>query len=374
VTAARVALVVPSAARRGGGDIWLAHLLETLTPDQVDLLVVFETDGELVELTSAVGHRVAVLGRTDTACDVDLTTLAEPLARVLTREELQVTVHWSPRAHVYGTRARQMIGRNGPVAWVQHVIPSDFWLHRLANACPAQAVVCVSHAVAQAHHGLYSDRPAAVLHPGVGGSLALFGKAEARANLKVPREALLIGVVGRVEPWKGQDVTVRAVHLLREKGLPAHALLIGETRSPTWPAFADEVTTLIAELGLGQHVSFTGHLATPTAALASLDVLVCSSRQEGFSLAVAEGMAAGVPVVATRCGGPEDLIDDGVNGLLVPVEDSAALADAVARLAVDPTLAVELAAAGRATWTGRFTARHGAERFLGLVQELVCGS
>jgi hypothetical protein len=95
-----VALVVPSAARRGGGDVWLAQLLQTLTPCQVDLLVVFETAGELADLASDTGHRVAVLGRTCPASDADLTGLAEPLARVLAHEEPQATVHWSPRAHV----------------------------------------------------------------------------------------------------------------------------------------------------------------------------------------------------------------------------------------------------------------------------------
>ncbi len=371
MTSAPVALVVPSAARRGGGDIWLGQLLESLSPHQVDLLVVFEAAGELADLASASGHRVAVLGRTGTACDADLITLAEPLGSVLADEEPQVTVHWSPRAHVYGSRARQLLGRDGPVVWVQHVMPSDFWLHKLANTYPAHAVVCVSAAVADAHRIMYPDQPAVVLHPGVGVSPASPSKAEARANLKVPRDSLLLGVIGRVEPWKGQDVSIHAVRRLRERGLPAHALLVGETRSPTWPEFASEVRTLIAELGLGQHVSLTGHLAAPQVALASLDVLVCSSREEGFSLAVAEGMAAGIPIVATRCGGPEDLIEDGANGLLVPAEDPAALAKAVARLAADPALARGLAVAGRATWAGQFTARHAAERFLALIHGLV---
>jgi glycosyltransferase involved in cell wall biosynthesis len=354
--------------------VWLAQLLETLAPRQIDLLVVFEESGELADLASAAGHRVFVLGRTLAACEADLDTLVEPLARVLAREDPQATVHWSPRAHVYGARARQVTGRNDPMAWVQHVIPSDFWLHRLANAYPAQAVLCVSSAVADAHRRLYPDQPAVVLHPGVSGSPASPDRAEARASLKLPCDALLVGVVGRVEPWKGQDVAVHAVHRLREQGLPAHAVLIGEAHSPTWPTFASEVKTLIVELGLGRHVSFTGHLAAPTDALAALDVLVCSSRQEGFSLGVAEGMAAGIPVVATRCGGPEDLIDDGVNGLLVPSEDPAALAEAVARLAKDSTLARGLAAAGRVTWAGKFTSRHAAERFLAFAQGLVGGS
>lgn len=221
---------------------------------------------------------------------------------------------------------------------------------------------------------MYPGRPPVVLHPGVSGAPTALDKAEVRARLNVPMDAFLIGVVGRVEPWKGQDVAVRALRRLRERGLPAHALLIGETRSPDWPAFAGDVMTLIAESRLGQHVSFTGHLAAPTVALATLDVLVCSSREEGFSLAVAEGMSASVPVVATRCGGPEDLIDDGTNGLLVPAGDPDALADAVTRLAANPALAAGLAAAGRATWAGRFTSRHAAERFLAFLQSLAVGS
>jgi glycosyltransferase involved in cell wall biosynthesis len=374
VTATQITIVVPSAVRRGGGDVWLAQLLETLTPQQVDLLVVFETAGELADLASAAGHRTAVLGRAGIPCDTDLTALVEPLTRVLAGEKPQVTVHWSPRAHVYGSRARQVLGRNDPVAWVQHVIPGGYWLHKLANTYPAQTVMCVSSATAAAHRIWYPDQPAVVLHPGIGDSLAFMGTAQVRTRPKEPRDSLLLGVLGRIEPWKGQDVAIHAVCRLREQGLPAHALLIGDMRSVIWPAFASEIEALVLDLGVGRHVSFTGHLVAPMATLASLDVLVCASRQEGFSLAVAEGMAAGIPVVATRCGGPEDLIEDGANGLLVPTDDPDALAGAVGRLARDPSLASRLAAAGHATWAGRFTARHGAERFLAFVHELAGAS
>lgn len=369
-----VALVVPSASRRGGGDVWLASLLRVLTPSQVDLLVVFETAGELANLAWGAGHRVAVLGRNGPASDADLVGLVEPLARVLAHARPRVTVHWSPRAHVYGTRARQRARRAGPVAWVQHVMPSDFWLHRLANSFPADAVACVSTAVADANRRLYPQRRAVVLHPGVDVPATPIGRAEARASFDLPDDALVVGVVGRVEPWKGQDIMVRAVHVLREWALPVHALLVGDERSSTWPTFASDLTALIAGLGVEEHVSFTGHLDTLLGALASLDALVCASREEGFSLVVAEGMAAGIPVVATRCGGPEDLIDDGVSGFLVPSEQPAALAGALARLVQDRPLAARMATAGQATWARRFTAEHGARRLLTFVHELAGGS
>ena len=109
-------------------------------------------------------------------------------------------------------------------------------------------------------------------------------------------------------------------------------------------------------------------------ALAAMDVLVCASREEGFSLAVAEAMAAGVPVVATRCGGPEELICDGVSGLLVPREDPAALAMAVGALAGDTELGQRLAAEARRVHGGRFTAAAGVRRFGAFLQALGAGA
>lgn len=363
----RAVVVVPSAARRGGGDVWLAQLLATLSPGQIDLLAIFETPGELVGDARAAGHRAAVL---DVHGD-DLERFSAPLAHVLDREHPDVTVHWSPRAHVYAAPARQMVGMgDGPATWVQHVISSRFWLHELANDLPADAVACVSSAVALANRRLHPERRTVLLHPGVDPGSERVGRAVARRALGVPLEEFVIGVVGRVEPWKGQDIAVRALALLRQAGLAVHCLFVGDDRSPSWPEFAGVVRVLVAELGLSPHVTFTGHLPTTSAPLAAIDALVCASREEGFGLAVVESMASTVPVVATRCGGPEDILTDGLDGLLVRAEDHTALATAVVALVEDRSLAARIAIAGRRTWSRRFTARLGAERFLALVQEL----
>jgi len=372
VSRVEAALVVPSAVRRGGGDIWLAQLLTTVTPKVIDLLVVFEAMGELVDLAHEAGHRTAVLGRAAEACDADLVALAAPLAEILDGERSRITVHWSPRAHVYGTRARALAHLEGPVAWVQHVIPSRFWLHRLANALPADAVICVSSAVADANRDLYPQRRCRVLHPGIDPEPATLDQVAARWVLGVPTDALVVGVLGRLEPWKGQDVAVRALRLLRTRGLAVHGLMAGE-RSPTWPWFADELQELIDRLGMRTDVTLTGHLASPGVALAAMDVLVCASHEEGFGLAVVEAMAAGVPVVATRCGGPHDLITDGRDGVLVPTDDPVALAASVAWLAEDPAARLRLVDAAARTHARRFTARRGADRFLALIQELSDG-
>lgn len=108
--------------------------------------------------------------------------------------------------------------------------------------------------------------------------------------------------------------------------------------------------------------------------MAAFDMMVCASREEGFSLAVAEAMAAGIPVISTRCGGPEDLIIDRETGLLVPTEDAVMMADAIVRLARDSALAMRLSSAAHGRWATRFTASHGAARFLGLVHELAASA
>jgi glycosyltransferase involved in cell wall biosynthesis len=364
-----VTLVAPSPIRRGGGDTWLAGLLTAIDPNQIDLLVVFEHDGELAVLAADAGHRVRTLARAGLPTNADLLRLAVPLSRLLAAENAGMTVHWSPRAHVYGTLARILARHPGPTVWIQHVTPSRFWLHRLASALPADAVVCVSSAAARRQRLLYPRTRAVVLHPGTTCE-ARDRDATDRRRLGVPEDGHVVALVGRVEPWKGQDLLVRAVSELRSDGVSVHALLIGETCSTIWPQFPSRVRALVAELGLRRHVTFAGHRDDMAAALSACDVVVCASREEGFGLGVVEAMAVGVPVVATRCGGPEDILEDGINGLLVPTEDVHGLAGAIRHVLEDPAMAVRLAAAARRSYAERFTADRSAGAFLRLVRDL----
>src|SRR5213076_1188074 len=103
----------------------------------------------------------------------------------------------------------------------------------------------------------------------------------------------------------------------------------------------------IAVRGLAERFTLAGSVADVPAFLAGLDVAVLCSRAEGMSNAVLEYMAAARPVVATAVGGTTRLITDGVHGLLVPPDDPARLAGAIARLLDDRPLAARLAAAAR---------------------------
>ncbi len=104
---------------------------------------------------------------------------------------------------------------------------------------------------------------------------------------------------------------------------------------------------LARQLGIERQVTFLGFQTNPFKYLARSDIFVLSSLWEGFALVIVEAMACGIPVISTRCpSGPDEIITDGVNGLLVPVADETALAEAILRLLKDKKLAVKLAQAG----------------------------
>lgn len=107
-------------------------------------------------------------------------------------------------------------------------------------------------------------------------------------------------------------------------------------------------------LGLRDDVAFPGYRRDVDQLLRACDFLVMSSVSEGLSIALVEAIARGVPVVATRVGGNGDVVEDGVNGILVPPSEPTALANALQRMAADPALRARCSAAGRTRYTRGF--------------------
>ncbi|TDZ41630.1 glycosyltransferase family 4 protein [Mycobacteroides franklinii] len=158
-----------------------------------------------------------------------------------------------------------------------------------------------------------------------------------------PATETVIAVVGRLTPWKGQDVFLRA--LANTKVRPQRTYLVGGTFFGEEP-FRTELEDLASELQLP--VTFTGHLDDPTDILSISDILVhCSVIAEPFGQVVVEGLRAGCAVIATRPGGPAETIESGVHGLLVDAGDTDQLTDALDRLIADRDLRIRLAQAGQ---------------------------
>ena len=150
----------------------------------------------------------------------------------------------------------------------------------------------------------------------------------------------VIAALGRLHRNKAFDTLIRAF-----AGLKDGTLWLGGD-GPDRQALA----ALADELGVAERVSFLGWQDDPQAVIRGTDLFVCPSRHEPFGNVIAEAMACGKPVISTASHGGRELIEDGVNGVLVPVDDADSLAGAMRQLAGDPALAARLAAAGRCHW------------------------
>lgn len=146
-------------------------------------------------------------------------------------------------------------------------------------------------------------------------------------DVQDPDQILFVGAVRHV---KGLDVLVRAMALLAEELPRLHLRVLGEAFYGQWRKDEQEVRGLCETLGVASRVEFAGRATAEEVARAmrSSAMLVVPARRESFSAVAVEALASGTPVVATRCGGPEEFISDD-NGRLVPTEDPAALADAI---------------------------------------------
>lgn len=155
-------------------------------------------------------------------------------------------------------------------------------------------------------------------------------------------ERPLVIAVGRLVPVKGFVDLLHAFTRLRKKR-DARLVIIGEGPQ------RQELEDLRDRLGLEDVVDFHGYMADPLPLVARSDVFVLSSHSEGQGMVLLEAMAAGTPIVATDCpSGPRELLQDGEAGLLVPVGDAEAMANAIDRLLSDDVLRNELIKAGRA--------------------------
>ncbi len=166
-------------------------------------------------------------------------------------------------------------------------------------------------------------------------------RAGVRAALGIPVDVSLIGTVARLTEAKAPQDFVRAAARIHANCSDAHFVWVGDG------ALESESRALAESLGLESVFHFAGYHDNIPAILKSFDCFVLSSHWEGFPLAVLEAMAASLPVVATRVMGTPEAVCDGETGILVPIGDVNALADAVEQIIRNPALANAFGRAGR---------------------------
>lgn len=188
--------------------------------------------------------------------------------------------------------------------------------------------------------------------------------AALRARLGIPDGVSVVGCTGSLIQRKGHDVLLRACAAQPADGPPFHLVIAGSG------AERDALAALARDLGLGGRVHFAGHIADPASLYTMSDVFALASRREGLPLSLAEAGWFRLPAVATGVGGVAEIVLDGETGFVVPSEDHAAFAGALARLLADPALRGRLGQEARARVEADFTVRRMATEFMATYEAL----
>ncbi len=190
-------------------------------------------------------------------------------------------------------------------------------------------------------------------------------RAEAREKLGLSKQIKVITCVANLIEYKGLRDLIMAAAIINKKRPDVRFILVGEDRG-----IGQELKTLASNLGISDIICFCGHQKDVWKILAASDVYVHPSYEEGFSNAILEAMAVGLPVVATNVGGNPEAVFDGITGFLVAPRSPNELAEAVLKLLTMEDTGKSMGAEGRQIVLSKFSAKAMVENYLQFYQNL----
>jgi glycosyltransferase involved in cell wall biosynthesis len=363
-----ILITVPWGEPLGGAEAMLQAVLDGAQQEGHRLELLFFEPGSWPTALNDAGFRVEVLdaGRLREGHRWAATVFR--IARLARRRQPDLILNWAAKTQLYGAPGAMLAGMADRVVWWQQAIPPRrSWLDGCATLLPAAAIGCYSGASARAQAKLFPARRTFV----VGAGAPIPERSSQPAPLELPTDVPVVGLVGRLQPWKGQDRLLRAQVLLRERGHPMHLVIVGGDAYGLSSEYAASLPALIDELGLNGAVTLTGQVSDAGPYIEQFDILVNASDPEPFGIVLLEGMSRGVAVVAVDSGGPAEFIDNGHTGQLARTGDPAALADALEPLLVSASERQAIATAGRESFMRDFTDAAMRKRFFGNLQAVI---
>jgi glycosyltransferase involved in cell wall biosynthesis len=328
---------MPLSDARGGAEIMLLHLLRANRQTvNVDYAVVFLEHGPLVEEARGLGYPVQVFPAGKLRQLASYIRTVSRLYFWMKRERLNLVLSWMSKAHLYAGPAAALAGIGA--VWYQHGIAKPNRMEKSYGYIPAKAVICPSRAAMAEQIKVTPKLPASVIYPSVDLNQYDLKKLpsirEVREALGLPLDRKIVGMVARLQRWKGVHVFLKAAEVISKVNPEVFFVVVGGQHAlePDYPALLQEQAI---RSGISDRVLFAGHQTDAARWIQAFDILVHASYKEPFGMVIVEGMALGKPVIASKAGGPTETITHGVNGLLVPPKDAEGLASAIMELLTD---------------------------------------
>lgn len=361
-----------------GAEVHLVKLLLELSrTGDIEVSAVLFTEGRVAQELRNAGIEVMVISEQKHA----LISILWKLARHFRSHDFMVVHTHKPKDNFLSGVAcrltgvpylvRTLHGSWEPFEGFEHLKMKTYeCLDRAVNKHLVSTIIAVTSKIqALITHG-YSREKLVCIHNGIDlESLRLRrDKWSIRRDLGIGHGMIVLGTVGRLTSVKGHVYLLRAMQTLLDKNVDARLVIVGDG------PLRNHLKDLARELQIEKKVIFVGHQDEACDFIHAMDVFVLPSLHEGIPMVLLEALALSRPVVASRTGGIPEVIEDGVNGLLVEPGNPVALAEVLEVLTQDVTRAEQLGKNGRMRVEQSFTSNIMATKTADLYRRLASAS
>jgi len=196
-------------------------------------------------------------------------------------------------------------------------------------------------------------------------------KAEARNILNLPAHGKYLGIIGRIDPLKGQHIALEAFLKIAEAHPDLHLLVFGESTLHEGNAYEENLKRIASSSSFTHRIHFRPYSAFVEQFYCAIDIFLLCSKGETFGTVTIEAMSFGLPIIGTNSSGTPEILDAGSCGLLVAPEDSSELALSVAKLIADPSLEHMLAMNAKSRFDLQFSKQASVTKLNQLVTSLL---
>lgn len=329
-----------------GAERLIVDILKYRSPDFCFSVVCLVRGGEIEAELSKLGIPVIILGRRS---KYDLSLLWR-LVAWLRSENVKIVHTHLFTADTYGRIAAKLAGTQGIFStkhntnlWPSRI---HFIIDWLLSWITTRVIGCTKEVAEILYRAYFPENRILAISNGI--DLERFqydrsSKITARAIWNISSDIPLLALVGRLHPQKGHGDLIEVLARLRDEEIKFFCLFVGSGE------LSQELAKKIKKYDLETSIIFTGQRNDIPLILRTIDIFVMPSHSEGLPMALLEAMACACPVVASSVGGIPSVIQDGVNGLLVPPSDQDALYQALHRLLIDRETRLSLGRAGEET-------------------------
>ncbi len=347
----KVLIVQGYAFQKGGVITFLEYLLNYLDKSKFTPVLLFLSEGELIDKFREKGVIVKVIHSGRLRNIIKLVITIFEIVILIKKEKIQVVFSNCTREYLYSGLACLFIGRPATFFWHGNA-PGNLWA-RIFTLPPARVVFVGSKYTRRNlfNHLIPNTK---LIYYGVELPLSknpadkFPSMSKLRDKLGLPLNVPIITYVALFMKWKGQEYLIKAVPKILNVFPSTKFLLVGDAPFPQHKPYASFLKQLVKGMQLEENIIFTGYREDMLDIMKASDIIVyVSTSPEPYATVTLHALSVGKPLIATDIGGRREVIEDGKNGILIPTKNHDAIAEACIKLLRDPVLREKIGKCGR---------------------------